>query len=299
MILPFGGSYHWPIQLEASFIGTPRNRPFRFENMWHTHPDFPNNIGKWWAEDMKIQGTKMFLLYKRLKYIKHKLKDWNKNEFGNIFEAKTVDERQLQEINQSMITDGFTEESKGKADHLQQKGEGLCMITKIKDTQGKQLNTHQELEDALVQHFQSIAEEPPMDRAQFINDFTKHIPKLVMREDNFNLNRQVNEEEVSEVIKEMQNGKAPGLDGFNVDFFKACWDIVKQDILDVVEDLRKNKIVLKALNTSFLSLIPKHDNAMTPDRFSPITLCNVVYKIISKIIVNRLKPLLPTLVSEE
>ena len=38
---------------------------------------------------------------------------------------------------------------------------------------------------------------------------------------------------------------------------------------------------------------------MTPDRYRPIELCNVVYKIISKIIANRLKPLLPTLMSEE
>lgn len=97
----------------------------------------------------------------------------------------------------------------------------------------------------------------------------------------------------------MRNGKAPGPDGFNVDFFKACWGIVKQDILNVVEDSRKNRIVLKALNTSFISLIRKEDNAMTPDRFRPIALCNVAYKTILKIISNRLKPLLPTLVSVE
>jgi len=97
----------------------------------------------------------------------------------------------------------------------------------------------------------------------------------------------------------MQKGKVLGPDGFNVDFFKACWGIVKHDIIDVVEDSRKNKIVLKALNTSFISLIPKQDNSMTPDRFRPIALCNVVYKINSKLIANRLNPLLPTLVSEE
>lgn len=96
------------------------------------------------------------------------------------------------------------------------------------------------------------------------------------REDNYNLNRPVNEEEVSEVIKEMQNGKDPGLDGFNVDFFKACWNIVKQDILDFVEESRKNKTVLKVLNTSFIALIPKYENSMTRDRFRPITLYNVL-----------------------
>lgn len=62
MILHFGGLDHWPIQLEASFIGTPRNRPFRFENIWLAHQNFNKNIEKWWTKDLNVQGTKMFLL---------------------------------------------------------------------------------------------------------------------------------------------------------------------------------------------------------------------------------------------
>jgi len=137
----------------------------------------------------------------------------------------------------------------------------------IKDSEGQLLNTHKDIEALLVQHFRSITEETILDRDHFIRDFTKHIPKLVTREDNHNLNRPVNEDDVSEVIKEMQNGKAPSPDGFNVDFFKACWNIVKQDILDVVEDSRMSRTILKVLNTSFISLIPKWDNALSPDRF--------------------------------
>ena len=57
---------------------------------------------------MQVQGTKMFLLHKRLKHIKLRLKDWNKNEFGNIFEAKREVERKLQEVNQFLIKEGFT-----------------------------------------------------------------------------------------------------------------------------------------------------------------------------------------------
>eukprot|EP00253_Pinus_taeda_P009979 PITA_09979 len=106
--------------------------------------------------------------------------------------------------------------------------------------------------------------------------------------------RPVTREEVN-----IKNYKAPGLDGFNVDFFKACWHIVKQDILEVVEDSRSSKTILKALNTSFISLIPKQDSAQTADKYRPIALCNVVYKIISKVVENRLKPLLPSLFSEE
>jgi len=93
-------------------------------------------------------------------------------------------------------------------------------IVKLRDTQGKELGTNKEMESTLVQHFQSIAEEPLLDRSQFINSFTQYIPKLVTREDNYNLNRLVTKEEVNEIIKDIQNGKDPGSDAFNVDFFK-------------------------------------------------------------------------------
>jgi len=97
----------------------------------------------------------------------------------------------------------------------------------------------------------------------------------------------------------MQNGKASGLDGFNVDFFIACWKNFKQDILKVIEDSRRFKTILKALNASFIALIPKQEKATTPDRLRPIFLCIVVYKIICKVIANKLKPLILDLVSEE
>ena len=58
-----------------------------------------------------------------------------------------------------------------------------------------------------------------------------------------------------------------------------------------------NSTILKVLNTSFISIIPKQDNARNLDLFILINLYNVVYKIISKVVANRLKPLLPTLVS--
>ena len=115
----------------------------------------------------------------------------------------------------------------------------------IEDASGHIHQSHEEIEVVLVKHFQGIAQENTLDMVPFIKDLIKRIPKLVSREDNFNLNRLVTEEEVSEVLKDMQNDKAPGLNGFNVDFFKACWNIVKQDILHVVEDSRLNKTILE------------------------------------------------------
>lgn len=108
LILPFGGSDHWSIQLEASLFGKPRSTPFRFENTWLTHSDFLTNIEEWWKEELHLQGTKIFLLHSRFKHIKGRLKEWNKKEFGNIFKAKEDVEKKLKEINQILIIEGYT-----------------------------------------------------------------------------------------------------------------------------------------------------------------------------------------------
>eukprot|EP00253_Pinus_taeda_P024058 PITA_24058 len=80
----------------------------------------------------------------------------------------------------------------------------------------------------------------------------------------------------------MPNEKAPGPDGFTINFYKACREIVKWDVWKVVEDSRRLVSILKALNSTFLALIPKEEDATTPAKFRPIALCNVLYKIISK-----------------
>jgi len=94
-------------------------------------------------------------------------------------------------------------------------------IPLIKDEGGNIHNSHEEIEAIIVQHFRGTAKESYYDRENSNRDFTRLIPRLVSKEDNFNLKKRVTEEEVSELLKEMENAKAPGLDGFNVDFFKA------------------------------------------------------------------------------
>lgn len=68
---------------------------------------------------------------------------------------------------------------------------------------------------------------------------------------------------------------------------------------EVVEDSRQYSSILKSLNSTFITLIPKEEEANTPSKFRPIALCNFLYKIISKVIANRLKPILPCIISEE
>ena len=74
---------------------------------------------------------------------------------------------------------------------------------------------------------------------------------------------------------------------------------MKEEIWALVEDSNKSGSVLRALNSTFLSLIPKESGTEDPSKLRPIALCNVIYKIISKVIANCLKPLLPLIISSE
>eukprot|EP00253_Pinus_taeda_P008044 PITA_08044 len=100
-------------------------------------------------------------------------------------------------------------------------------------------------------------------------------------------------------MKQVKEGKASGSDDFSTTFFQSFWELIKEEVWQVVEESRSLHWLLLALNSTFIALIPKEDGATTPDEFSPIALFNVIYKVISKVIANRLKPLLPLLISLE
>jgi hypothetical protein len=104
---------------------------------------------------------------------------------------------------------------------------------------------------------------------------------------------------VDQAIQELPIGKAPGPDGFTTDFFHSYWPMLRDEVWQLVEESRSSGKVLPALNVTFLTLIPKEERVTNPKNFKPIALYNVIYKIISKVIALRLKPILPFIISKE
>ena len=90
---------------------------------------------------------------------------------------------------------------------------------------------------------------------------------------------------------------AIGLDGMSPIFYKSFWHIVGKDVTVVVLIALNSSIIPKSLNTTFSALIPKIKDPRKVSDFRPINLCNVVYKLIAKVLVNRLKLILPYVVS--
>ena len=88
-------------------------------------------------------------------------------------------------------------------------------------------------------------------------------------------------------MAQIKDGKAPGPDGFTTNFFHLFWEQIKLEVWDLVEESRTLLWILPSLNKTFLTLIPKEENSSTPDKYRPTALCNVIYKLISKVIANR------------
>jgi hypothetical protein len=99
-------------------------------------------------------------------------------------------------------------------------------------------------------------------------------------------------EELKEVMRSFQKDKSPGPYGWTIEFVLGFFDLLGQDILKLVEEIRITGQMPLSLNSTFIALIPKKDNPDTLDDFRPISLCNCIYKIVSKIVARRVKRIL-------
>jgi hypothetical protein len=103
--------------------------------------------------------------------------------------------------------------------------------------------------------------------------------------------------EIHDSLASLGLSKAPGPDGFTALFYMKYWDCVKDIVLQAIWNFFKHDQLLKEQNHTFIALIPKKIGASSVHHYRPISLCNIIYKIISKLLANRLKPLLSNIIS--
>ena len=107
------------------------------------------------------------------------------------------------------------------------------------------------------------------------------------------LTKPITKSEVFAALNTMKPYKAPGPYGFQCIFFKHSWHIVGDDIYHLVHSAFLIGHFDSEISNTFIALIPKVDPPNTYKDFRPISLCNIVFKIITKVLVQRLRPILP------
>lgn len=125
------------------------------------------------------------------------------------------------------------------------------------------------------------------------------IPKKVTEDMNEALCREYTNDEIKTALFQMGPTKAPGPDGFPALFYQKHWDLLEEDICAAVKGFLMGHDIPEGFCDSVIILIPKCNNADALGNFRPISLCNVIYKIASKVIANRLKIYLPEIISEQ
>ena len=98
--------------------------------------------------------------------------------------------------------------------------------------------------------------------------------------------------EVASAIKDMAPLKALGSDGMPPLFYHTYWLDIGMHISQAVLSCLNSGFLLKSINRTFITIIPKVKNLEGVTKFSPISFCNVIYKTISKVNANLLKPIL-------
>ncbi|KAL0293975.1 UNVERIFIED_CONTAM: hypothetical protein Scaly_3131700 [Sesamum calycinum] len=127
----------------------------------------------------------------------------------------------------------------------------------------------------------------------YLQPFAKHI---ISEAETEQIISPIQRQEIKDALFDIAEDSAPGPDGFSSGFFKASWSVIGEEVCKAVLEFFDNNRLLKQLNTTLLVLIPKVNMPTKVADFRPISCCNVIYKVITKIMVKRMQLVLDKLI---
>lgn len=168
-------------------------------------------------------------------------------------------------------------------------------IKRLKNEVGEWQDTEDMIQDTIIRYFETMftattTEEVLPERIRF---------SRITDEQSQGLIQPVEEEEIKVAVFAMQPDKSPGIDGFNPCFFQVYWPIVKQDVVEFCKNFFDHGVLPDNVNRTLVCLIPKVKQPKQVSDLRPISLCNVLMRILSKVMANRLKPCLSSIISSQ
>lgn len=118
----------------------------------------------------------------------------------------------------------------------------------------------------------------------------------LFKEDNKVLNRVIIDTKIKKAMNNIKACKVPGRDDFQAIFYHKYWDIVGADVCSFVNSCVATHFIPEEINRTLIALIPKVSSPERVKQFRHINLCNVTYKVITKLLVDRLRPFLDNIV---
>ncbi|XP_020266679.1 uncharacterized protein LOC109842189 [Asparagus officinalis] len=268
--------------------------------MWAKHSEFVPTVSRIWQT--KIRGYAMYSVYTKLKLLKNELKDLNKRYYSNISEQEKncitsynnlldcelsfyqQKARILWSVQGDRCTSYFHSVIKSKRDQNR--------ILMLYNSAGEKLSDEEKITSEFITFYKNL-----MGTSSVTALVDRNGPCLSEAQARI-LSNPVNSEEIKEAVFSMSDIKAPGPDGYGISFYKSAWGIVGDEITLAIKDFFKTGKLLGEINSTAITLIPKVQCPRNPSDFRPIACCNCLYKIISKILANRIRSVIGSLVNE-
>nr|GEX06005.1 RNA-directed DNA polymerase, eukaryota [Tanacetum cinerariifolium] len=255
--------------------------PFRFFHHWLELDGFNKFVSDTRSNAPVNVSNGMRNLAGKLKFLKTNMRVWIK---VNICERKVTSDKLKEELR---MVDDVIDKGLGSEERNQSNIRGI-MADGVWEVQPNAVKRE------YLKHFQDRFAKP-MERQAIID---MCYPNTITGEQRADLEREVTIEEIKTAVWNCGIDKSPGLDGFTFDFYLHFCSIIDTDVHVAVIHFFKHGDIPGGCNSSFIALIPKISDANMVKDFRPISLISSIYKIIAKILTNRLVTVLGNIVSE-
>ena len=292
--------------------------------MWTRDERCKEVIEKAWDP---FSGGSEFQIQDRIKSCQFQLQKWNWEVYGNVsknLKNKQHRLQQLEALNMLHETAGEIKELRKEINEVlnreelmwTQRSRALWMKCGVRNTQffhatvtQRQRNNKIEglwdssgwwcedqgkVEEIILEYFSSIYS---TEQAEFQEPNLEAMTRI-LTEMNALLLEEFKAEEVRTALWQMHPTKSPGPDGMSPIFFQKYWSTVGPSVTKCVLHALNTGVMPSSINETYICLIPKLKCPQRITDFRPISLCNVLYKIISKVLANRLKKILPEVIDE-
>lgn len=270
----------------------------------------------------------MFQVQDKIRSCHNQLKQWNRESFGNV----TTELKEKTELLKEAEAESMRGKGHDKAHALKREVNTLlsreeCMwhqrsrkgwlkggdkntkffhqsatqrrhrnfISEISDNQGNHFNSDDDIARIFEDHFMSLfSTSNPTD----LDPVLSGVHRVVSDDMNAAFTKEFTADKVEAALKQMAPSTAPGPNGMSPLFYQSFWELVGLDVSKTILSSLNSGSLLKAVNHTYITLIPKTQAPQKVLDYRPISLCNVIYKILSKVLTNRLKHILPKIISE-
>ncbi|KAA3481590.1 reverse transcriptase [Gossypium australe] len=295
--LPFSTSDHCPLLITTvSENPFKRNHRFHFEAWWTIEESFEGVLKEIWESTSEPLMQKLQILQVGLRKWANALKRKKgelKKKLTRDLEALLMDDRDEEtlakfidtkiHLNLEIDKDERNTAYFHKSATNRKKANS---ITKLVSDDGTEITDEIGLQEAAKIYFENLfASEGVADPKNVLDG----IERCISQEINDNLQSPFTEDEVYAALKGMGPLKAPGSDGFPTLFFQKYWHIVGKEVLKYCLGILNHGKEIESANTTNIVLIPKVSHPITLANFRPISLCTIMYKLVTKTIANRLQ----------